>query len=92
MDMDMAQFIISKVWMVQYLEWPPVCGSSSTQRLVNPEVASTISWLRIDAEELRVDVNMLSNNGTRFEALQAGCQDRELSVLPNVALSNNRGY
>eukprot|EP00435_Cladocopium_sp_Y103_P045090 s956_g12.t2 len=26
--------------------------------------------MQIDAEELRVDVNMLSNNGTRFEALQ----------------------
>ena len=42
----------------------------------------TISLPRIDAEELRVDVNMLSNNGTRFEALQAVCQGRDFFVLP----------
>ena len=55
----------------------------------------TISLPRIDAEELRVDVNMLSNNGTRFEALQAVCQGRDFfcaSHVGLVGLSNNRGY
>lgn len=47
----------------------------------------TISLPRIDAEELRVDVNMLSNNGTRFEALQAVCQGRDSFVLPICGFS-----